>query len=232
MTRRALPIAWSLPIAALALACAGCGAPRDRFAGLPREQIDFVFGPWPNGMRMPPEERYRPDLALVALLDTGELFLRLPRGARGQAWCHITVPGRKPLLLWGDVDARITSNVRFHVLTEPISHGGAWSIRRWQPPEAEGGPTVGKDLPAWYVSRFKHKQSDDPLFLHIVGARKGQIFLNRHNVGRFWNIGPQQYYYLPDCWLAEDNELLIFEEGGNIPSRSRLAWRPRGPYRE
>jgi len=135
------------------------------------------------------------------------------------------------LLLWGDVDLKVTSNVRFHVLTEPISQEGAWSVRPWQPPEAEG-PTVGKDLPAWYVSRFRHKESDEPLFLHVVGARKGQIFLNRHNVGRFWNIGPQQDYYLPDCWLAEDNELLIFEEGGSIPSRSRLAWRPLGPYRE
>jgi len=140
VTRRALPIAWSLPIAALALACAGCGAPRDRFAGLPREQIDFVFGPWPNGMRMPPEERYRPDLALVALLDTGELFLRLPRGARGQAWCHITVPGRKPLLLWGDVEAvghQLRSGpLRFRPLEAPelgIVTGVTW--------HASGDPT-------------------------------------------------------------------------------------------
>ena len=61
-------------------------------------------------------------------------------------------------------------------------------------------------------------------------AKKGQIFLNGRNAGRFWNIGPQEEYYLPEPWLGEDNELLIFEEQGNIPSGSRLAFRPQGPY--
>ena len=71
-----------------------------------------------------------------------------------------------------------------------------------------------------------------PLFLHVAGAKKGQIFLNGHNVGRFWTIGPQEYYYLPGCWLQHANEVMLFEEQGNIPRRSRLEFRPRGPYRD
>ena len=64
----------------------------------------------------------------------------------------------------------------------------------------------------------------------MLGGEKGQIFLNGHNVGRFWNIGPQQRYYLPECWLDESNELMVFEERGNIPSGSRLEYCPKGPY--
>jgi hypothetical protein len=70
------------------------------------------------------------------------------------------------------------------------------------------------------------------LFLKINGAKKGQVYLNGHNVGRFWNIGPQQLYYLPEPWLAAENELLIFDEQGRIPSGSRLAFLPAGPYHQ
>jgi len=90
---------------------------------------------------------------------------------------------------------------------------------------------VGKDCPAWYVTTFPRPEGDEPLFLHVVGARKGQVFLNGRNVGRFWGIGPQEYYYLPECWMSEENELVIFAEDGNSPSRSRLEFRPLGPYR-
>ena len=117
------------------------------------------------------------------------------------------------------------------MLVEDVSQGARCSYRPWVLPEA-GGPIVGKDRPAWYVARFRCPPEAGGLFLYVVGARKGQVFLNGRNVGRFWTIGPQQYYYLPECWLREQNELMVFEEGGNIPRRSRLCWRPLGPYRE
>jgi hypothetical protein len=138
---------------------------------------------------------------------------------------------RLKMLLWGDVDPKVLDHVVFHTLLEPISAGAKWRFRPWQMPEAEG-PVVGKDQPAWYATGFERPASDLPVFLTILGAKKGQIFLNRHNVGRFWTIGPQQAYYLPECWLEDENELLIFEESGRIPAHSRLEYRPRGPYRD
>ena len=135
------------------------------------------------------------------------------------------------LLLRGEVEPKSLENVKAHALLECISGEGKWSYRQWEVPVGEGR-VVGKDLPAWYRARFKYSQTSVPLFLKINGAKKGQVYLNGHNVGRFWNIGPQQLYYLPEPWLAAENELLIFDEQGRIPSGSRLAFLPAGPYHQ
>ena len=129
-----------------------------------------------------------------------------------------------------EVSTKRLADFRFHQLNESVTQGGAWSFRPWLLPE-EGGRLVGKDLPAWYAAKFKTTSTEVPLFLHIIGAKKGQVFLNGKNVGRFWTIGPQQYYYLPSCWLAETNQLLLFTEAGDNPGGSRLEYRPLGPFR-
>ncbi|MCD6303966.1 MAG: beta-galactosidase [Planctomycetes bacterium] len=134
------------------------------------------------------------------------------------------------VLLWGEVDEKIVERFSFHGLPETISQDAEWSYRPWQMP-TPGGPVVGKNQPAWYAARFACRPQDGPLFVHVAGAKKGQIFLNGHNVGRFWTVGPQEYYYLPECWLEEDNELLFFVEQGDLPRRTRLEYRPGGPYR-
>ena len=62
---------------------------------------------------------------------------------------------------------------------------------------------------------------------------KGQIYLNGHNVGRYYHatrtgrsVGPQERYYLPEPWLQTDtpNELLLFDEHGRSPVACRLVY--------
>jgi len=41
---------------------------------------------------------------------------------------------------------------------------------------------------------------------------KGVIWVNGHNLGRYWNIGPQHSLYCPASWLKKgENEILIFD---------------------
>ena len=41
---------------------------------------------------------------------------------------------------------------------------------------------------------------------------KGYVFVNGHNLGRYWNIGPQKSLYCPAAWLKEgSNEILVLE---------------------
>jgi beta-galactosidase len=41
---------------------------------------------------------------------------------------------------------------------------------------------------------------------------KGIVWINGHNLGRYWNIGPQMRLYCPAPWLKPgDNTVLIFD---------------------
>ncbi len=40
-------------------------------------------------------------------------------------------------------------------------------------------------------------------YLDLSGWNKGVVFVNGHNLGRFWGIGPQQTLYLPAPWLKK-----------------------------
>jgi hypothetical protein len=135
------------------------------------------------------------------------------------------------ILVWGDVDAGVLDKFSFHLLAHNITQDAKWSYRPWTAPKA-GDHVVGKDQPAWYVSNFNYTPTPCPLFVRVNGAKKGQLFVNGHNAGRFWTTGPQEYYHLPAPWLAEHNELVLFEEQGLIPSNSRVEFRPGGPYHE
>ena len=102
------------------------------------------------------------------------------------------------LLVWGKQPPKNLDAFRIYQLPECISEDARWSWRSWQVPP-ESGHMVGKDQPAWYRATFGATDPDLPLFVKFSGIRKGQLFLNGHNIGRVWAIGPQERYYLPAC---------------------------------
>jgi beta-galactosidase len=49
-------------------------------------------------------------------------------------------------------------------------------------------------------------------FLDMRSWGKGYAWVNGHNLGRYWNIGPQQTMYVPGVWLKEGaNEIIILD---------------------
>jgi beta-galactosidase len=81
---------------------------------------------------------------------------------------------------------------------------GGWNMYRLpfnQPPAA----TSGHQQPgraAVYSGTFQvTKTGDTFLDMHLWG--KGIVFVNGHNLGRYWQVGPQQTLYLPGCWLKK-----------------------------
>ena len=52
-------------------------------------------------------------------------------------------------------------------------------------------------------------------YLDMSSWGKGMVFINGHNIGRFWNVGPQQTLFLPGCWLKKgQNEIKVYDITG------------------
>jgi beta-galactosidase len=70
------------------------------------------------------------------------------------------------------------------------------------------------DMPAFYRASFDLTKTGDT-FLDMRPWGKGVVWVNGHNLGRFWNIGPQQTLYCPAPWLKIGrNEIVVFELNG------------------
>lgn len=85
--------------------------------------------------------------------------------------------------------------------------------------------------PAYFETYFDYPEGEQPLYLKVGQMNKGQIFLNGHNVGRFWRYGKtQELYYLPRAWMKEKNQLIIFEELGLYPQDTQLVFGESGMW--
>ncbi len=68
--------------------------------------------------------------------------------------------------------------------------------------------------PSFYRGQLVIEEAADT-FVHLDGWQKGVIFINGFNLGRYWNIGPQQTLYIPGPLLKPgNNEIIIFEQHG------------------
>ena len=106
-----------------------------------------------------------------------------------------------------------------HGITESVTLNGTelqnWKmyqfpfedLARWK---FAGKNSTGK--PALYKGTYNLKETGDT-YLDMHGFGKGFVFLNGHNLGKYWQIGPQQTIYVPAVWLKKgQNEVVVFDE--------------------
>jgi beta-galactosidase len=71
-------------------------------------------------------------------------------------------------------------------------------------------PVVGQ--PALYKGTFNLEEVKDT-YLDMRSFGKGFVFLNGVNLGKYWQVGPQQTLYVPACWLKKGvNAIVVFDE--------------------
>lgn len=70
------------------------------------------------------------------------------------------------------------------------------------------------DVPAYYRGTFNLDNPGD-VFIDMQDWGKGLVWVNGVNIGRFWEIGPQQTLFVPGVWLKEgENEIIVLDHKG------------------
>lgn len=121
-------------------------------------------------------------------------------------------------------DGKIASNLKnWEVYNFPVDYSFQ-SAKKFKPGKVNG--------PAWYKGTFNLTKTGDT-FLDVSTWGKGMVWVNGHNLGRFWKIGPQQTLFVPGVWLKSGkNEIIVldvdqpserFVEGLSEPVLDRIA---------
>lgn len=132
-----------------------------------------------------------------------------------------------------DADKSIT----VHRVDESLTEGADFWYARWQAPDdkayVEYDASAKPIGPAFFAGSFTVGHTDAPLCVDIVGGTKGHLYLNGHNLGRYFvatatgkKVEGQTRYYLPEPLLdvEGENELVFFDEHGKPPVRSKLVF--------
>ena len=88
-------------------------------------------------------------------------------------------------------------------------------IKKLREKKCDSESVYTSPIPRFYKSIFTIAAEPQDTFLRLNGWRKGQVFLNGFNLGRYWPVaGPQETLYVPKYKLkggGQENDLLILE---------------------
>jgi len=73
-------------------------------------------------------------------------------------------------------------------------------------------------VPSLYRGTFEVTEEPKDTFLHMKGWTKGVCFINGHNLGRYWKIGPQETLYLPAPWLNKGRNEVCYLTWNTVKS--------------
>ncbi|XP_050571015.1 beta-galactosidase-1-like protein 2 isoform X2 [Cygnus atratus] len=156
----------------------------------------------------------------VGELDYTTVELSLPEGQgfrqlrllvenRGRVNYGLTLNEQRKGLI-GDVFLNKTPLRNFKIYSLEMKPGFMKSLQHVAGWSAVPDYFVG---PAFFRGRLWIEHQPQDTFLKLQGWEKGVVFVNGHNLGRYWKIGPQETLYLPGPWLRKgNNEIVIFEE--------------------
>ena len=69
----------------------------------------------------------------------------------------------------------------------------------------DSAASANDSLLNWYRMDFQLPPTKPgvwvPWRLHLEAAGNGFLYLNGHALGRYWDVGPQHDFFLPECWL-------------------------------
>lgn len=130
----------------------------------------------------------------------------------------------------------IDKHIRFYQTTGSATPKEGWAFAPFTTPASDDDawravPKTLPSQPSWFRATFNITSLDAPLHLELQGLSKGQVILNGHNLGQYWQqtregkiVDQQTQHDLPKSWLKldEPNELMLFDEHGRTPGKCKL----------
>lgn len=168
-------------------------------------------------------------LEIIHLRDYGIVFVNGKKIAVldrrfGQETCGVELPSEENRLdifveNLGRINYGKYINDNHKGITDAVLLDGkkveGWKIYRFP---MVGEPVLGSrtdsnsDYPIVRQGYFDLGEVGDT-FLDMRDFGKGVVWINGHNLGRYWNVGPQQSLYVPAPWLKKSkNTITVFEE--------------------
>lgn len=72
--------------------------------------------------------------------------------------------------------------------------------------------TVDTTKGIFFKADFNLNSTGDTYF-DMSNFKKGVVWINGHNLGRYWFVGPQYHLYCPASWLKKgNNEIIVFDD--------------------
>jgi beta-galactosidase len=71
---------------------------------------------------------------------------------------------------------------------------------------------ISAERPGTFFKGHFNLDTAGSTYLDMSKWKKGFVWVNGHNLGRFWNVGPQQRLYCPGSWLYKGrNTIIVFD---------------------
>jgi hypothetical protein len=150
---------------------------------------------WATAQHFDVAQYLRPGKNLIAVLVTNHDG---PGGLAGGAWLGSDGPALP---------------VRWEISQQSAGTTGKWADESfddsaWPTAKVDSSSaTTNGDEPllTWYRLRFELPTPDAhawvPWKLRLDAVGNGFLYLNGHPLGRWWQVGPQRDFFLPECWM-------------------------------
>jgi len=108
-----------------------------------------------------------------------------------------------------DSDIRAWSREGAPVIGEERAPSLAQEARSVGQEAQSGGPYLTRGI--LFKGSFELDSTADT-YLDMSAFKKGVVWVNGHNLGRYWYVGPQQHLYCPAPWLKKGkNEVVVLD---------------------
>jgi hypothetical protein len=182
---------------------------------------------------------------LEAMSPAGPRHVVLPASQLGKGVIQLQI-ALHPRTTEADRD-ELLDGVTFHECVDDVTAGASFAFAKWEPPSGSGyqaaggkrsGGTGGGSggvggVARWWRGTFTPAETQAALYVECAGLTKGQLYVNGRHAARYFvrtgdgaEVPPQARYRLPRPWLKpkQANELVIFDEHGANPSKTRLVY--------